>query len=94
MKRILILLLLLLSLTSCASAADDEPKTEASTRKPVTAVTRAPPISYDHIIGNKSSKKYHLPTCGYLPDEKNQIVFSSADQAEDQGYDPCQKCFK
>lgn len=92
MKRVLIMLLLLLSLTSCASTARDESKTEAATRKPVTAVTRAPPISYDHIIGNKSSKKYHLPSCSFLPDEKNQIVFSSADQAEDYGYEPCQKC--
>ena len=32
-------------------------------------------------IGNVNSKKFHLPTCPNLPAEKNQILFSSYDEA-------------
>ena len=43
-------------------------------------------------IGNINSKKYHLPTCGGLPDEKNRTYFMSIEAAEDAGYDPCGNC--
>ena len=32
-------------------------------------------------IGNVNSKKFHLPSCPNLPAEKNQILFSSYDEA-------------
>lgn len=88
----LLLALLLLVLPSCAKEEDEyTPETEITTHK-ITAVTRAPPVSYDYYIGNKSTKKYHLPTCGYLPDKENQIRLTSTSSAEDQGYIPCQRC--
>ena len=43
-------------------------------------------------IGNKNSKKFHLPTCSGLPEEKNRVVFSDFDEAEAAGYTPCGNC--
>lgn len=43
-------------------------------------------------IGNVNSKKFHLPTCPNLPAEKNQILFSSYDEAIAAGYTPCSTC--
>jgi len=43
-------------------------------------------------IGNVNSKKFHLPTCGGLPEEKNRIEFESYDEAEEAGYTPCGNC--
>ncbi len=43
-------------------------------------------------IGNKNSKKFHLPTCSGLPAEKNQVVFSTYDEAVEKGYAPCGNC--
>ena len=44
--------------------------------------------------GNVNSKKFHLPTCPNLPAEKNQILFSSYDEAIEAGYTPCSTCIK
>ena len=43
-------------------------------------------------IGNVNSKKFHLPSCPNLPAEKNQILFSSYDEAVAAGYTPCGTC--
>ena len=43
-------------------------------------------------IGNKNSKKFHLPTCSGLPAENNQVIFDSYDKAIAQGYTPCGNC--
>ncbi len=43
-------------------------------------------------IGNVNSKKFHLPFCPNLPAEKNQILFSSYDEAVASGYTPCGTC--
>ena len=43
-------------------------------------------------IGNANSKKYHLPSCGGLPDEKNRVYFMSVEAAESAGYEPCGRC--
>ena len=45
-------------------------------------------------IGNVNSKKFHLPTCANLPAEKNQVHFSSYDEAIAAGYTPCASCIK
>lgn len=52
---------------------------------------RDSPIS-DGYIGNRNTHKYHLSTCSYLPDQKNQVVFDSPEEAEASGYVPCAKC--
>ena len=45
-------------------------------------------------IGNVNSKKFHLPSCPNLPAEKNQILFSSYDEAVAAGYTPCGTCIR
>ena len=43
-------------------------------------------------IGNKNSKKFHLPTCSGLPAEQNQVVFDGYSDAIAEGYTPCSNC--
>jgi hypothetical protein len=43
-------------------------------------------------IGNKRSLKLHLPTCKYLPAEKNRVYFKTREQALAEGYMPCKVC--
>ncbi len=43
-------------------------------------------------IGNKNSKKFHLPTCRTLPSPANRVYFNSRDEAIKQGYTPCGNC--
>ena len=43
-------------------------------------------------IGNKNSKVFHNPSCKNLPAEKNQVPFSSRDEAVEAGYKPCGNC--
>ena len=45
-------------------------------------------------IGNVNSKKFHLPSCPNLPAEKNQVLFSSYEEAVEAGYTPCASCVK
>lgn len=56
-------------------------------------VTATPePNDVGEYIGNKNSKKFHLPTCKNLPAEKNRVFFDSRQEAVDAGYDPCGNC--
>lgn len=48
-----------------------------------------PTTSY---IGNKNSKKFHLPDCSSLPSESNRIYFEDRQDALDEGYSPCKNC--
>ena len=43
-------------------------------------------------IGNKNSKKLHLPSCSSLPKEENQVIFENYEEAIDAGYTPCSGC--
>ena len=43
-------------------------------------------------IGNKNSKKLHLPTCSGLPSENKRVVFDDYDEAIAEGYIPCGNC--
>lgn len=53
--------------------------------------TRDTPVANTY-IGNKNSKKFHRPTCSYLPNQENQVTFSSRSEAIAAGYDPCGRC--
>ncbi len=46
------------------------------------------------VIGNKKSKKYHMPDCASLPAEDNRVYFDSVTDAEKDGYSPCGSCCK
>lgn len=43
-------------------------------------------------IGNKNSKKLHLPSCANLPAKNNQVIFDNYEDAISKGYSPCSSC--
>ena len=45
-------------------------------------------------IGNRNSHVFHLPSCSGVAtmSEKNKVVFTSREEAVEQGYTPCSKC--
>ena len=43
-------------------------------------------------IGNINTKKFHRPTCSYLPEPQNRIYFKTRGEAVAAGYVPCKKC--
>ena len=60
-----------------------------SSSVPTQPGTTTPAASY---IGNKNSKKLHLPGCSSLPAESNRVYFDDYDAAIAEGYVPCSKC--
>ena len=46
----------------------------------------------DYYIGNKNTKRFHLPTCSGLPQEQNRELFDLRDEAVSAGYTPCGTC--
>lgn len=49
-------------------------------------------VSEDGYIGNKNSKKFHLPVCNALPAEKNRVYFENREEAIQASYEPCGGC--
>jgi len=45
-----------------------------------------------YYIGNKNTKKFHLPSCNTLPKPKNQVILNSWEEAINGKYSPCKKC--
>ncbi|MGE5396360.1 MAG: MBL fold metallo-hydrolase [Chitinophagales bacterium] len=43
-------------------------------------------------IGNRNSKKFHLPSCQSLPAPKNRVYFKTREEAVEAGYSPCGRC--
>ena len=68
--------------------------TQTNPTVPVTPDTNDPvePDDIGEYIGNKNSKKFHLPTCKNLPAEKNRVYFDSRQAAVDAGQTPCGNC--
>lgn len=54
--------------------------------------TEKPFLPSDGYIGNKKSKKFHLPTCSTLPSEKNRVYFSEREKAISLKFTPCKNC--
>ena len=50
------------------------------------------PDNVQTYIGNKNTKKFHLPSCYSLPYEKNRIYFNSRSDAVNSGYSACGNC--
>ena len=50
--------------------------------------------SQPYYIGNRNSQVFHTPGCPSVEKmkEKNQVRFDSREEAESQGYSPCQSC--
>lgn len=43
-------------------------------------------------IGNRNTKKFHLPSCRSLPAEHNRVYFTSRAEAISNNYSPCGNC--
>ena len=56
-----------------------------------SSTPRANPVANAY-IGNANSKKFHRPTCSYLPNQENQVVFDTREAAIAAGYSPCGHC--
>lgn len=67
-------------------------KNESVQTNPTVTPEANEPDDAGEYIGNKNSKKFHLPTCKNLPAEKNRVYLSSRQEAIDGGYDPCGNC--
>ena len=74
--------------SSSSEAVSSEPKNELQKETP------SAPQQTEEFIGNKNTKVYHVPTCSSLPAEKNQVKFSSKEEAESEGYKAHEKCVK
>ena len=59
------------------------------TPEPASAVES----SGETYIGNINSKKVHHSSCSSLPKEKNRVYFDNLDDALNQGYVRCKRCF-
>ena len=81
--------------TTTAKVSDankDEEKTSATVSSKTTAATTTILVAGGDYIGNKNSKKFHLPTCHTLPIEKNRVYFETREEAVATGYEPCKNC--
>ena len=63
----------------------------------VSTITQAAKTSDSDVeiityIGNKNTKKFHLPSCYTLPKEKNRVYISSYERAISRGFKPCKNC--
>ncbi len=61
-------------------------------KSPVPHTQAADRAELANYIGNKNSKRFHLPTCDNLPLEKNRVRFDSREEALDAGFTPCGQC--
>lgn len=44
------------------------------------------------VYANMESRKFHRPTCEYVPSARKRVIFGTRDQAIAQGYVPCKVC--
>ena len=65
-----------------------EPSNYYETKNPYASNSKT------YYIGNVKTKKYHLPSCSYLPSAENSIRIekSSISTYEQSGYKPCKHC--
>lgn len=67
--------------------------TDISGNKPVNN-NRDINLKEDSYIGNLNSKIFHVEDCNSLPNRENQIIFSSIEEALEEGYKPHSVCVK
>ena len=109
-SALILLLMLITTLNGCAAynnSTNDVSEMPTSSAAAETAaptdVTTATLIfsdsEYSHnntsaCIGNKNTKKFHLPSCSSIDKmkESNKVRLSGRDEAINSGYVPCQRC--
>lgn len=81
---------------STEAPSEEPPRQTAVRESSVESAVQTQPNSTEQeaaiYIGNKNSKKFHLPSCTGLPKERNQIFFESREEALEEGYVPCSIC--
>lgn len=75
--------------------ASDKPIEPWSWRKGKRTVDSDSSVVKGMIIGNKNSHIYHLPNCQsyYAVSKKNQLLFTSEEQAKANGYRKARNCY-
>lgn len=79
------------AITTGASASSQS----GSSANPIDVAEETEPTAQSFIV-NKSSKKFHRMGCSFAPDENSKnysVVNSTRESLEQQGYQPCKKCF-
>ncbi len=97
MKKIVSMILAIVLLFGMTGCDEQQILSEVkSAVSPVVKVFEAETIKeteYEmEYIGNKNSKKLHLPSCHTLPKESNRIYFLNKESAIQKNYDPCKNC--
>lgn len=80
---VLLTIILVFCLTACGSNTNDVPIRNTDVLSEGAA---------DSYIGNRVTKKLHVPSCNTLPKEKNRVYFAASEDAIQNGYDPCENC--
>lgn len=80
--------------TTDGSKITVEKKASTTKENAPPQITNQQPQQQDAIIyiGNKNSRVFHRDSCRTLPDLKNQVKFSSREEAIKQGFKPCGNC--
>ncbi|NLV22472.1 MAG: MBL fold metallo-hydrolase [Syntrophomonadaceae bacterium] len=73
-------------------ATSDGTNITINTAPSIAPDQQAPSTSPEKYIGNKNSKKFHLPSCQSLPAEYNRVYLNSREEAISKGYEPCGNC--
>ena len=73
-------------------AVQTNPTIEEKAHEQEAAKKEAASTNSTEYIGNKNSKKFHLPTCRTLPKEANRVYFDTRQDAINGGYAPCKNC--
>lgn len=74
-----VLMTLTLIFTSCSGCEDAKETAKSETQEEY------------YVICNKNSKKFHDPSCSYLPKQSNRVRMEYGD-AIARGYEPCGHC--
>lgn len=77
---------------ACAAAICFSLTASACEAKTFKAPVHAPAAQQRNLIGDKKTKKYHMPTCKKCPSVMREVVFDSPTSANISGYKPCKKC--
>jgi len=99
---ILLAMLLVLFLVACSQQSPPPAQQVASVQQEQSQSVQAqseqqpsPSLQTQHqYVGNINSNKYHYPDCKWAQKIKpgNEVWFSSAQDAQAQGYVPCKVC--
>lgn len=77
------------SVTSSSSASNKQESTPAVEEPKKDTQQDTKTITY---VLNTKTKKFHKPSCSYLPTTNRKDTNKSRDEIIAQGYDPCKKC--